>query len=191
MVQVLARAFAQDPSIDWTIRADGGRARGTELFFETVLNRMTLPFGDVWTTEGAIRGAALWTPPGKWKLGLLEQLVMAPAMLSAFGWSRLRRVLDSMDLVQRHHPSAPHYYLQSIGVDPDHQGHGLGKALMAPVLARCDSEGVGAFLETAQVRNLPLYRSRGFEEVSRAQLAGGGPTMYFMWRKPIAGSKSA
>lgn len=184
VVKVLARAFADDPSIDWAIRGDGGRPRGIELFFETVLERMTLPFGDVWTTTGGVRGAALWTPPGKWKLGLVEQLLMAPAMLSAFGWRRLGRALDSMKVVNAHHPPTPHYYLQSIGVAPEHQGHGLGKALMQPVLARCDAEGLPAFLETAQERNLPLYRSRGFRELSRAALAGGGPMMYFMWRDP-------
>lgn len=185
LVSMMARAFAADPSIDWTIRADELRARGVELFFDVVLRRMTLPFGDVWTTP-ALHGAALWTPPGKWKLGLFEQLAMAPQMVSAFGWRRLGRVLDSMSLVQQHHPSEPHYYLQSIGVEPELQGRGLGKALLAPVLERCDAEQWPAFLETAQERNLPLYRSRGFVELSRAALAGGGPMMFFMWREPRA-----
>lgn len=184
IVEVMARAFAEDPSIDWTIRDDDRRARGIELFFDVVLRRMTLPYGDVWTTRGEIHGAALWTPPGKWKLGLVEQALMAPQMVSAFGWRRLGRVLDSMSLVQKHHPPEPHYYLQSIGVEPEHQGRGIGKALLQPVLERCDTEHWPAFLETAQERNLPLYRSRGFVEVSRAALAGGGPMMYFMWREP-------
>ena len=145
---------------------------------------MTLPYDDVWTTQGEVRGAALWTPPGKWKLGLFEQLLMAPQMLSAFGWRRLGRVLDSMNVVQKHHPTTPHYYLQSVGVAPELQGRGLGKALLQPVLERCDRERWPAFLETAQERNLPLYRSRGFVEISRAPLAGGGPMMIFMWREP-------
>lgn len=184
MVRVLAKAFAADPSIEWTLRADGRRPEATALFFETVLHRMTLPFGEVWTTTGEVQGAALWTPPGAWKLGLLEQLRMAPSMISAFGWSRLGRALDSMRVVERHHPKEPHFYLQSLGVDPEHQGRGLGKALMAPVLAHCDEHRVPAFLETAQERNLPLYRSRGFVERSREPLSGGGPMMYFMWRAP-------
>lgn len=186
IVSVLARAFDQDPSIDWTIRADARRAEGIELFFDVVLHRMTLPFNEVWTTAGDVEGAALWTPPGKWKLGLVEQALMAPQMLRAFGWRRLGRVLDSMNVVQKHHPTEPHYYLQSIGVAPERQGQGLGKALMQPVLERCDQEQVPAFLETAQERNLPLYRSRGFVEISRAPLSGGGPMMFFMWREPRA-----
>lgn len=184
IVEVMARAFANDPSIDWTIRDDERRERGIELFFDVVLRRMTLPYGDVWTTSGEVQGAALWTPPGKWKLGLVEQLLMAPQMVSAFGWRRLGRVLDSMSLVQQHHPKEPHYYLQSIGVEPALQGRGIGKALLQPVLDRCDQERWPAFLETAQVSNLPLYQSRGFVEVSRAALARGGPLMYFMWREP-------
>lgn len=181
---VLARAFANDPSIDWTLRADARRGEAVELFFDVVLRRMTLPFNEVWTTDGEVQGGALWTPPGKWKLGLREQLLMAPQMIRAFGWKRISRALDSMSIVDRHHPKAPHYYLQSLGVEPSRQGRGLGKALMAPVLARCDQEGVAAFLETAQERNLPLYRSRGFVERSREALSGGGPMMYFMWREP-------
>jgi ribosomal protein S18 acetylase RimI-like enzyme len=185
IIPVLARAFADDPSIDWSLRADERRAEAVELFFDVVLHRMTLPFNEVWTTTG-VEGAALWTPPGKWKLGLAEQVLMAPQMLRAFGWSRLGRALDSMSMVQQHHPREPHFYLQSIGVAPERQGQGLGKALMQPVLERCDRERVPAFLETAQERNLPLYRSRGFQELSRARLSGGGPMMYFMWREPGA-----
>lgn len=184
LVKVLAKAFADDPAIQWVIRADGARPRGIEVYFETVLERLTLPFGEVWTTTGGVRGGALWTPPGKWKLGLVQQLLMAPQMLSAFGWRRLGRALDSMEVMNEHHPAPPHYYLQTLGVDPEHQGRGLGKALMQPVLARCDEEGVPAFLETAKEQNLPLYRSRGFAEVSRAALTKGGPLMYFMWREP-------
>jgi ribosomal protein S18 acetylase RimI-like enzyme len=110
----------------------------------------------------------------------------SPQMLATFGWRRLGLVLASMSVVEKHHPKEPHCYLQSIGVEPALQGRGLGKALLQPVLDRCDAEQVPAFLETVQERNLPPYRSRGFVEVSRAPLAGGGPLMYFMWREPQA-----
>ena len=48
-----------------------------------------------------------------------------------------------------------------LGTDPDHQGRGLGSALMAPVLEHCDRDGVGAYprvLEGAQHRLLRAPR---------------------------------
>jgi ribosomal protein S18 acetylase RimI-like enzyme len=43
------------------------------------------------------------------------------------------------------------------------QGRGLGSALLEAGLARCDSEGASAYLESSNPKNIPLYERYGFE----------------------------
>jgi hypothetical protein len=52
------------------------------------------------------------------------------------------------------------------------------------VLALCDRDGHGAFLETCEPDNLPLYRRFGFEVIREDRVAAGGPPIWLMWRSP-------
>jgi GNAT superfamily N-acetyltransferase len=75
-------------------------------------------------------------------------------------------------------------YLQGLGTDPPRQGEGLGSAVLQPVLARCDRDGLPAYLETTKERNVGFYESHGFAVVARTRLPLDGPPMWFMWREP-------
>ena len=87
--------------------------------------------------------------------------------------------------VDRRHPAdLPHWYLHYLGASPESQGRGLGSALLAPVLERCDREGLPAFLETSTPRARALYSRHGFEVSGRFDLPGGGPPIWQMWREP-------
>jgi ribosomal protein S18 acetylase RimI-like enzyme len=123
-------------------------------------------------------------PPGKWELGFFTQLGLVPSMLRAFGWGRARRSLNCINHAQRHHPKHEHFYLSVLGVDPSFQGRGLGKALMQPVLERCDAQSIPAFLETESENNVRLYKGRGFELTLTEPMPGGGPLIYYMSRTP-------
>ncbi len=83
--------------------------------------------------------------------------------------------------LERQHPTEPHYYLAMLGTDPAHQGRGIGSALLAPVLERCDEEGLPAYLESSKESNIAFYARHRFDLTKPFQLKGG-PTMYFMWR---------
>jgi hypothetical protein len=54
---------------------------------------------------------------------------------------------------------------------------------MAPVLGRCDEEGVGAYLESSKESNIPYYRRHGFEVVGEIDFPSG-PRLWAMWRDP-------
>jgi len=70
-----------------------------------------------------------------------------------------------------------------LGTDPQHQGKGIGSALLAPVLAKCDAEGIPAYLESSKERNIPFYRRHGFEVTTELNLKNG-PSLWPMWRDP-------
>jgi ribosomal protein S18 acetylase RimI-like enzyme len=183
LAAVLTRAFAEDPFTHWLARPDERRLDGMRIFFELALRRITLPHDEVYTT-GDRSGAALWAPPGKWRLGLLQELRHLPEFAAACGVTRLFDVFRGTNAILRRHPTTPHWYLFVLGVDPSQQGHGIGRALVAPILARCDRERTPAYLETANEKNLGFYASLGFETRADIVLPCGGPRTWLLWRDP-------
>jgi ribosomal protein S18 acetylase RimI-like enzyme len=86
--------------------------------------------------------------------------------------------------LERRHPAEPlHYYLAVLGTDPDQQGRGLGSRVMRPVLDQCDSDGLGAYLESSKERNIDFYARHGFRVLEEVRLLRG-PSMWKMWRDP-------
>jgi ribosomal protein S18 acetylase RimI-like enzyme len=177
----LARAFADDPV---KLFLTGGKelpvARTTPFFM--VFGRIQLPHGHVYTTPGH-EGAAMWAPPGQWKVPPKEIVKAAPALLRLYGW-RFFPNLGVLSTLERAHPTEPHYYLEFLGTDPDHQGRGIGSALLQPVLDRCDEEGVGAYLESSKESNVPFYARHGFAVTQELEHKRNGPHQWLMWRDP-------
>ena len=190
MVEVLTRAFDDDPVINWFVRQDAGREDSFRRFFEVAVRALTLPLGEVYTTSD-VSGAALWAPPGTWQLGPDDVHALLPDFTAAFGDDKLERSLEGIAAMDAVHPQDPHFYLLLLGVLPELQGHGVGSALLRAVLARCDEEGLPAYLEATSPRNRSLYERHGFEVASTLTLPGGGPPVWLMWRapQPVAGQR--
>ncbi len=62
-------------------------------------------------------------------------------------------------------PREPHWYLATLGTDPDRQGKGLGSTLMESMARRIDESGLPAYLESSKERNVSFYARFGFEVV--------------------------
>jgi hypothetical protein len=60
----------------------------------------------------------------------------------------------------------------------------LGTAVLDPMLDRCDTEGVGAYLENSNPRNEALYARLGFVTTGPISLPKGAPPFTAMWREP-------
>jgi ribosomal protein S18 acetylase RimI-like enzyme len=160
---VLARAFQDDPLWRWALGRDGTDERRMRLgrFFDAIARALHARHELTFTTEG-FAGAAVWMPPGKWRFSLVDEARLAPTVLGAFGAGGTVRLLKLLGGVERVHLREPHYYLFAIGADPEHQGRGVGSALLAPMLRRCDAEKLPAYLESSNPENLSFYRRHGF-----------------------------
>lgn len=81
--------------------------------------------------------------------------------------------------------------IHTIGVDPAHQGRGVGRALLDGLLAAADEIGATTYLEV-RVDNAPargLYRGAGFEVVgTRRRYYASGADAHTMRRLPGAGA---
>lgn len=177
VVRTIVLAFAADPVVRWFWPEAHQYLEGMPAF--------TVAFagggfrdGAAHTTDG-YGGAALWLPPDvhpdENAVGdIVDQTVARP----------LQRDLETlMGKMATFHPDGPHWYLPMIGVDPAYQNKGLGAALLRHALKRCDREGLPAYLESTNPRNISLYQRHGFVAVGEIQ-AGSSPTVVPMLRLP-------
>jgi len=181
VVESLARAFDDDPVSCYLFPDARRRARGLRRFFTLQLRRTYLTRGEVYASED-LRSAAMWMPPEAPRPGwreLVHQLPMIPIL-----GRRLGPAFQLVQMIEAKHPRQPHYYLGTIGTDPDAQGRGLGSAVMGPPLALCDTEGIPAYLESSKERNLAFYHRHGFEVIGEVVVPDGQVKLWLMWREP-------
>jgi GNAT superfamily N-acetyltransferase len=179
---MLVRAFDDDPVSNYFFTGDRRRARGLHAFFCALLRRQYLPLGEVFTTTD-LGGASLWGPPSRERHPYRELADLLPVAPYLVG-SHLVRSLQFLVEVDTLHPKEPHWYLATLGAEPDRQGTGIGSALLASTLARIDEEGTPAYLESSKARNVPLYARHGFEVIDEFHSRHGAPPIWRMWREP-------
>ena len=151
-------------------------------FFATSIRHQYLPHGHGDDHGGPRRGGAVGQP-GRERNLWRELLQLAPTGPYIVGRRTVAglRLLAAIDAL---HPKEPHWYLCTLGTEPDRQGRGVGSSLLAEGLARVDEEGMPAYLESSKERNLPLYARFGFEVVGEIRGPAGAPPMWRMWREP-------
>ena len=183
MSAVLASAFAADPVFRYMLPLEmSRREQRLRRFFSDDLKRSQRVDGAWTTTNGD--GAAIWYPPGCWKPSAWQILQSLPAAVQVFG-RQLALATQALAVMQKHHPSADHWYLYYLATAPGRQGTGVGSALMRPVLRACDEQGVAAYLEATTERNQDFYLRHGFVPSQPLELPRGGPQVYPMWRQPV------
>ena len=185
LAQALASAFQDDPVIAWIFPDDQRRRAVLAAFMEFRLRELAFPHDEVWMTAGGAAAAVWLPPPGRWQLSSPQRLRLLPALVRFFGL-RTASVLGGLERMEKQHPhNRSHWYLFILGTEPAAQGQGLGSALLAQVLARVDADGLPAYLESSNERNLAWYGRYGFELTGEVVIPGG-PRIWPMWREPRA-----
>ena len=77
-------------------------ARARRLF-DVMLRRVHLGRDYCYTTNGVV-GGALWVPPGTWRLGVVDQVVLLPGMVRVFGRG-LARAQRGLTVMESGHPT--------------------------------------------------------------------------------------
>lgn len=177
VLDVLMLAFSTDPCLRFALDTPDKLFRGFRAF-ATGMGGASVKLGTAWIAEDGA-AAAMWLPPG-----VESDLEAMLAVLGEMAREEKGPVLEAVgDEVAKYHPHEPHWYLPMIGVDPMSQGRGLGSALLKASLRRCDEEGVVAYLESSNPKNVPLYQRFGFEVMGLVQ-PGDFPGLYPMIRQP-------
>jgi ribosomal protein S18 acetylase RimI-like enzyme len=164
-IAMMGRAFKDDPFLVH-LAPDPVKREKLAPQFVAIVVKFCFKFGEVWTYP-AQEGVAAWLVPDNTNpsLGQMLQTGMLTMPLK-FGWAGFQRFSDVVGFTEKlHKEHAPgrHWYLWGLGVDPAHQGSGLGGKLMQPVLAKADAAGLPVYLETQNESNLPFYERHGFK----------------------------
>jgi ribosomal protein S18 acetylase RimI-like enzyme len=174
-ISTIVLGFAADPMARW-VWPDSSEYLRIMPQFVNAFGGRAFEHGTAYITERA-RAAALWLPPGvepdEAAMGAIMAQTLRPEIADDIGF-----MLQGM---AEHHPHEPHWYLPLIAADPNWIGRGLGTLLMKHALRRCDEEGVAAYLESSNPRNISLYERHGFKIIGEIQ-HGSSPTMTPMLR---------
>ena len=120
---------------------------------------------------GRLAGVLSSAPPGAYPLPpptLAARLrcLLGQGLRVAHRWARV------YELLHEHHPVDPHWYLATIGVDPELWGRGIGTGLLSAWLRTVDAGLEPAYLETDVDRNIRFYERAGFAVVEEFLILG-------------------
>jgi len=177
----LTSAFHDDPVWGlWAFPETASRAsRLYEFMRAFVAAGVRYPW--VRMTDNA-EAVALWLPPGEPEMTPHEEQAFEQLLAALLG-GRSGEVQSLFERFDEQHPQEePHYYLSLWATHRDHVGRGLGTALIHENLARIDSEGMPAYLESTNPANLPRYEALGFHRLGEFG-PEGGPVITTMWRE--------
>lgn len=183
-----AEGFFDNEIWVWLLPRERHLRRMLPRHYRAMIRRIYLPRGAAWTTPDTL-GASLWFPPGTLEISPRERLAELLSMLPE-GIAAFRRGARWEELIAKHHPREPHWYLQTLSVAPAAQRSGVGTALIEPGLARADADGLPVYLETQRESNIPYYRRFGFELTEKIGLHDS-PPLWLMWREASTGMSSA
>jgi ribosomal protein S18 acetylase RimI-like enzyme len=184
---VLVRSFARDPGLLFVLPDQGQRDRLCPSLARAVI-RYALRCGAPLVTPGAVRGVALWFPPdapAPTAADLAETgLAAVPERIGPGAWRRCQRLLGHLDALHPRHAPGPHWYLAMLGVDPAWQRRGIGEALMRPVVAEAERDGLCCYLEAPTEGNVRYYARRGFRVLAETDVPGSDVHVWLMRREP-------
>jgi GNAT superfamily N-acetyltransferase len=181
--QTMARAFANYPVM---VRAFSGSPGGVgpwvqNMVYRSAVGRIAsgIPVPIVRAEDRIVAGANLKLP--SWEMlpeltGWFETFIRSAGPVAADFFPRF------LDQVMESGLPDPHAYLIMIGVDPAHQGRGVGKSIIEDAARRAKEAGcLGLGLDTQDEKNVQIYRSCGFEVVDRRQV--DDLPIWIMWRE--------
>ena len=160
--RLIARAFHEDELTVHLYPESDARARFAPAMFAAFLRYDQL-FGQVDHLAGCT-AVASWIRPG--------ETVETPERLAQAGFDDLPdevpiETLDSVfgfigPAIAKAAPE-PHWHLRLLGVEPGHQGGGLGAVVMRHGIDRAAASGHPVVLETFSERAVPFYLRNGFK----------------------------
>jgi ribosomal protein S18 acetylase RimI-like enzyme len=156
---ILLVSFKNDPHVNWLLEESRSQ-RKLNILIQYVVDQ-TLRRGEIYLSDSN-DAVALWDFEQDEKMSL-RYIYRNLAFLMQIGIKPVMRILKSEGIVHKNFNRFPRFcHLYMIGVLPEAQGKGLASALMNPMIQRMKELSIPIFLETANLRNVEIYKKKGF-----------------------------
>ncbi len=175
---ILAAAFVTSPLHIAAFGAE--RLDQNRLFFRIGLRNMFTGNARVALVDGEIRGYVHFNE-SPYCLPAPEEVPQAMATLLKPLGAATPKVIAWFARWCRLDPDAPHVHLGPIGVAPEHQGQGVGSALMERYVEYLEQNRIAGYLETDKAVNVRFYEKFGFKVCLEEELIG--TPVWYMWRE--------
>jgi GNAT superfamily N-acetyltransferase len=176
---LLAHAFIDEPMVRWPLGDRGADYLGRLTRQFDVFNEINLGLGALYEAGHGL-GAAVWLSPEQGEAYAEAAAAASQTRIPELTDDGGRRWTMFWGWVNTKVPDEPLWFLDQVGVDPAHQGRGIGAALIEFGLEQARATQTAAFLETGTPRNVPYYERFGFRVVADEDAPYGGPHVWFM-----------
>ena len=158
--RILLVSFKNDPHVNWLLEESKNKFK-LNLLVDYVVHQ-TLRKGEIYLSDHN-NAVALWDFERNEKMSF-HYIWRNLAFLIRIGIKSVIRIVKSETHVHNNFRKYPCYcHLSMIGVLPEAQGKGLASALMNPMIQRMKEKSIPVFLETANPRNVDIYKKKGFK----------------------------
>jgi GNAT superfamily N-acetyltransferase len=178
-LDTVVAAFAADPLLRWVWPQNERYDACAPSFFGLLLD-LRLEGGEVWIADDG-DAVAMWDPPGGLYLPAAEDR-WAAVRAGFTDVERTRWQTYDAGLAVPQGAGA-HWYLGVLATSPERQRRGLGRAVVAPMLAAAYRTSFPTYLETASATNLLFYGQLGFQAEVEVQMPDG-PRCWLLRRTP-------
>jgi N-acetylglutamate synthase-like GNAT family acetyltransferase len=185
--ETMSKAFHGDPLWQYLYPNEQKRQRALATFFKAVLT-LSINSQQAYGIGSPPVGVAVWNFPGQNKVfpsvtALARLLRLAISSFAIVAYNS-RNIFAQFERMQKTYASEPHYYLQTIGIRPDFQGHGLSSRLIRPFLDGADTSGVSSYTETMTPANVSLYEHFGFSCLEQYSVPNTQLNIWAFYRTP-------
>jgi GNAT superfamily N-acetyltransferase len=163
--QIAVKAFKDDPLFNAMVRDEGLRDRLVKTLVRIAWYQGTILVNKV----GSIKAFALWHSLSSseasllntFRSGQIEHIFRLP-ISKVFNLLKMEKLMKRLRVANS---SEDCLYLNLVGVDPDHQGEGLARSLIQPVIDHAEKYDTTVVLETQKEANRQMYEYFGFKIV--------------------------
>lgn len=186
--EVLGRALKDDP-VSVHVIPDLEKRHATIKHVFQMTSCLGVRYGEVHATSVNLEGVGVWIPFETYKEhGWGNFICSFKAKMWKLGMEASKLFKPIMEINKKMHlkyATGKHWYLQSLGVDPEYQGKGYGTLLMKYMLEKVDKNPLPVFLETSTEKNANFYNKLGFDVMEEAIAEGTDVNQFFMLRPKI------
>jgi GNAT superfamily N-acetyltransferase len=173
----------------WALPADGRVQRLTRIQ-ELGAGHRGVATGGTWVVDD-VSAVAAWEPPAGAGDPVPADVAAALAReVPRLHGDRLAAVTATGAMIAAARPAAPHWWLATVGTRPRARRHGLGGAVLGPVLQRCDTERVPAATAVHTWANVRWLRRFGFMVTATSDTADQELPLYVLVRDPAVDSEA-